>query len=156
MLIFAGLAMLSWGGWLYYQNWLEASKPPPAPILEISVDDLKRMMQLPALERSTAELTHHYEGAYKKTLQIVPEDEVIGFCFPNNGWAYPLYDSDLSRQLKYIPIDDLTFIQAMNRQNIKYLFIERLTPEQIQLIQQAVQQGHLRKIEEFLYALEQG
>ncbi|MFC1713921.1 hypothetical protein ACFL6S_09640 [Candidatus Poribacteria bacterium] len=124
-------------------------------VREISVDDFRRMMQLPALERSTAELTHHYEGAYTKTLQIVPEDETIGFCFPNNGWAYPLYDSDLSRNLKYVPVEDLQFTQFMKQQNIRYLFIERLTPEQTQLIQQAVQEGPLRKIEEFLYALEQ-
>ena len=120
---------------------------------EISVDDFKRMMRLPALERSTAELTHHYEGAYKKTLQIIPEDEIIGFCFPNNGWAYPLYDSNLSRRLKYVPVEDMQFVQSMKRESIQYLFIERV-PEQTKLIEQAVQEGSLREIEEFLYALE--
>lgn len=119
-----------------------------------SVDDYRKMMQLPALERSTAEFTDHYKGAYRKTLQLVPEDEIIGFCFPNNGWAYPLYDSDLSRHLKYVPIEDTQFTQSMKRQNIRYLFIERLTPEQTQLIQQAVQEGSLKEMEEFLYALE--
>lgn len=84
----------------------------------------------------------------------MPEDQIIGFCFPNNGWAYPLYDSDLSRHLKYVPIEDTQFMQSMKRQNIRYLFIERLTPEQTQLIQQAVQEGSLKEMEEFLYALE--
>jgi len=119
-----------------------------------SVDDYRKMMQLPVLERSTAEFTDHYKGAYRKTLQLVPEDEIIGFCLPNNGWAYPLYDSDLSRNLKYVPIEDTQFMQFMKRQNIRYLFIERLTPEQTQLIQQAVQEGSLKEMEEFLYALE--
>lgn len=123
---------------------------------QISVDDFKKMMQLPALERNTAELTHHYEGAYIKTLEIVPRDEILGFCFPNNGWAYPLYDSDFSRQIKYIPIEDSQFIQSMKQQNIHYLFIERITPEQMELIQQAIQDTSLKKIEEFLYALEEG
>ncbi len=33
--------MLGWGGWLYYQNWLEASQPPPARIVELSVANLE-------------------------------------------------------------------------------------------------------------------
>lgn len=122
---------------------------------EISLDDFKRMMNLPVLKRSTAELTHHYDGAYKKALQIIPKSEVIGFCFPNNGWAYPLYDSDYSRHLKYVPIQDMGFIQSMKQQNIHYLFIERITPEQTELIKQAVQEGYMEKIEEFLYALKE-
>jgi hypothetical protein len=129
-------------------NWISVLN-----VGEVSVEDFKRMMNLPVLERSTAELTHHYEGVYKKTLQIVPEDETIGFCFPNNGWAYPLYDSDFSRDLKYVPILDAQFIEFMKRNNIRYLFIERITPEQMDIIQNAVQTGKLVKIEEFLYAL---
>jgi hypothetical protein len=122
---------------------------------EISVDDFRRMMQLPALKRSTAELTHHYDGAYRKTLQLVPEDEIIGFCFPNNGWAYPLYDSDLSRRLKYIPIEGMRFTHSMREHNIHYLFVERITPEETELINRAIQEGVLEKIEEFLYALKE-
>jgi sortase A len=41
MLILGGLVLLGWGGWLYYQNWLEATKPPPARIIEVSVADLE-------------------------------------------------------------------------------------------------------------------
>ena len=40
------------------------------------------------------------------------------------------------------------------RHGIRYLFLERVTPEQMQLIGQAVQAGALEKIEEFLYALQ--
>lgn len=121
---------------------------------EISFDDFMKMMQIPPLQRSTAELTHHYDGAFKKTLQIIPKDEIIGFCFPNNGWAYPLYDSDYSRYLMYVPIEDLNFIEFMNKNKIKYLFIERITPEQTELIQRAVKSKKIKKLEEFLYALE--
>jgi len=118
-----------------------------------SVSDFQKTMALPPLKRSTAEFTHHYDGAYKYTLARVPKDEIIGFCFPNNGWGYPLYDSDLSRQLKYIPIEDETFIDSMKGQNIKYLFIERIKSEQQKLIQQAVLNGSLEQIQRYLYLL---
>lgn len=36
VLIVAGLALLGLGGWLFYQYQLEAGKPPPARILEVS------------------------------------------------------------------------------------------------------------------------
>ena len=120
---------------------------------EISLEDFQKMMSMPALQRSTAELTHQYDGAYKKALQIIPKDEVIGVCFPNNGWAYPLYDADFSRYIKYVPIEDMQFTRNMKQRGIHYLFIERIIPEQTQLIQKAVQAGSLKKIEEFLYAL---
>jgi hypothetical protein len=120
---------------------------------EISVDDFQKMMSMPALQRSTAELTAHYEGAFRKALQIIPKDEIIGVCFPNNGWAYPLYDADYSRRLEYVPIENINFIQEMKQKGINYLFIERITDAQTKLIQKAVQDGSLKKIEEFLYAL---
>ncbi len=39
ILIIGGLALLGTGGWMFYQYQLEASKPPPARILEVSVAD---------------------------------------------------------------------------------------------------------------------
>lgn len=48
LLILAGLALLGWGGWLYYQSWLEATQPPPARILTVSVADLETSTPVPA------------------------------------------------------------------------------------------------------------
>lgn len=39
ILIVTGLILLGAGGWMYYQYQVEASKPPPARILEVSVAD---------------------------------------------------------------------------------------------------------------------
>jgi len=118
-----------------------------------SVSDFQKMMALPPLERSTAEFTYHHDGAYEYTLSHVPKDEIIGYCFPNNGWGYPLYDCDLSRQLKYIPVENEKFIDFMKRQNIKYLFVERIEPEKQKLIQHAILNGSLEQIQGYLYAL---
>jgi hypothetical protein len=123
---------------------------------EISTEDFQKMINLPALRRSTAELTHHQEGMFKKVLERIPKDEIIGVCYPNNGWAYPLYDSDYSRHLEYVPINDIQFVRRMKEKNINYLSIERITPEQMQLIEKAVKDDYLVKIEDFLYALKKG
>jgi len=41
MLMAGGLVLLGWGGWIFYQQQLEASQPPPARIVEMSLDDLE-------------------------------------------------------------------------------------------------------------------
>lgn len=40
-LTFGGLALMGVGGWIFMQQQIEASKPPPARILEVSVPDLE-------------------------------------------------------------------------------------------------------------------
>jgi sortase A len=40
LLIIVGFGLLATGGWMFVQYQLEASKPPPARILEVSVEDL--------------------------------------------------------------------------------------------------------------------
>ena len=121
----------------------------------MSVNDVKRMMQLPALERSTARLLPDKLGRHKTALEIVPEDEVIGFCSSYKGRAYPLYDSDFSRRVNHLCIEDSGFIENMMERDIRYLFVDRMTRKQRQLTGEAVQQGHLRKLAEGLYVLEE-
>ena len=50
VLIIAGLALLGLGGWLFYQYQLEASKPPPARILEVSAPVI---LDTPGLDRAS-------------------------------------------------------------------------------------------------------
>ncbi|NJN99693.1 MAG: hypothetical protein HC875_39125 [Anaerolineales bacterium] len=40
LLIVVGVVLLATGGWMFVQYQIEASKPPPARILEVSVTDL--------------------------------------------------------------------------------------------------------------------
>lgn len=41
ILTVCGVALMSWGGWIYYQQYAEALKPPPAPIIEMSLAELE-------------------------------------------------------------------------------------------------------------------
>ncbi len=41
LLIASGLILLAWGGWIFFQGQLEASQPPPARIVEVSLADLE-------------------------------------------------------------------------------------------------------------------
>jgi sortase A len=38
----AGLGLIAFGGWMYVRQWVEASKPPPARIVQMSPDELER------------------------------------------------------------------------------------------------------------------
>jgi hypothetical protein len=118
---------------------------------EITAADFKKMAQLPAVQRKTAELSRYYPKGYKQTHAIVPLGETIGFCFPNNGCGYPLYDNDFSRHLEYIAVDNIGFLETMKVKNTRFLFVERLTDNQKQIVQQAVDSGRLVRIRDFLY-----
>ncbi|RMF02335.1 MAG: sortase [Chloroflexi bacterium] len=41
ILTVCGVAFISWGGWIYYQQYTEALKPPPAPIIQMSLAELE-------------------------------------------------------------------------------------------------------------------
>ncbi len=123
---------------------------------EISLDDFKRVMQIPPLQRSTAELTHHYDGAFKKALQIVPKDETIGFVFPIMVGHILFMILTIRVILCMCPLKVRILPHSMKQNNINYLFIERITPEQAKLIQIATENKKLKKLEEFLYVLEKG
>ena len=118
-----------------------------------SLDDFSKMMATPPLSRSIAELTRYNGGAYKETLERTPKDEIIGYNVDDNDWIYPLYDSDLSRHVMYVPIDNMSFIHFMKQHRINYLFVGRIGAIQSQLLEKAVQDGFLEKITGYLYAL---
>lgn len=120
---------------------------------EITAADFRKMAQLPANLRKTAELSRYYNKGYKQTQEIVPLGETIGFCFPNNGCGYPLYDNDFSRYLEYIAVDNIRFLDAMKAKKTRFLFVQRLSDNQKQIVQQAVDSGRLIRIRDYLYAL---
>jgi len=116
-----------------------------------SVADFQRMMSTPALERSTANFVHHHGGAYQEALANIPKGETIAYWVSNNDWIYPLYDSDFSRSLIFVPMKDMEFITTMRQHNLKYLFVG--PGGKNELLQKAIQEGILEKIATFLYEL---
>lgn len=108
------------------------------------------MMSTPPLSRSIAKLTQRNGNAYEETLKRVPKDKIIGYNVDDNDWIYPLYDSDLSRHLMYVPIDNMSFINFMKQHRINYLFVGRTGAIQNQLLEKAVQDGFLEKITGYL------
>jgi hypothetical protein len=123
----------------------------------LSVSDFQKMMSMPALERSAANLTHHAGGTHRRALAHVPKGEAIAYYVSNNDWVYPLYDSDFSRSLVYVPMKDMEFITTMKEQDLKYLFVYTFRQGELaqknELVQKAIQDGSLEKITDHLYAL---
>ena len=81
----------------------------------------------------------------------------MAYYVSNNDWAYPLYDSDFSRSLVYVPMKDMEFIITMKEQNLKYLFVYTFRQDELkqknELVQKAIQDDSLEKITDYLYAL---
>ena len=94
-----------------------------------SKDDLQRLMALPSLQRSLVNANLNYGWvtgrAYREVLKHVPEDEIIGYSLEKNDVIYPLYGSDLSRRLHYLPDSPASLVDSMNSHGIRYLYFPR-------------------------------
>ena len=89
-----------------------------------SKEGLVQLMSIPPLKRSAAHPSIPWSGGgiYQEIHNRVPKDEVIGYNAGKNHVIYPLYDSDLSRRIRYLPnsIDDVTGF--MKSQGMRYLY----------------------------------
>ncbi len=113
-----------------------------------------RMSHFPLLERSTAALGLFIGRSYYDALETIPPHEAIGYNTNYNGWVYPLYDADLSRQVRYVPIERDTDIPlAMRQRGVRYLFVALPPPEARNRIGEAAALGGLQQIGEGLYVL---
>ncbi|MHC4139248.1 MAG: glycosyltransferase family 39 protein [Planctomycetota bacterium] len=116
-----------------------------------NISDFQKMMSMPALERSTANFVRRHNSG--EALAHIPKGETIAYWVSNNDWIYPLYDSDFSRSLIFVPMKDMESITTMKQHNLKYLFVGPGGKNQNELIQKAIQRGVLEEITTFLYAL---
>lgn len=114
----------------------------------------RRMASLPVAERSTAALGMFIGRSYYDALRTIPPGEAIGYNTNYNGWVYPLYDADLSRQVRYVPLDpDTDVVRAMRARGVRYLFVALPPPEARAAISRTVARGGLRQIGEDLYVV---
>ncbi|MCP4662481.1 MAG: hypothetical protein GY856_44355, partial [bacterium] len=112
----------------------------------------KAMAGMPVSERSTASLGLYIGGSYRQALERVPPEEVIGFNVDENGWIYPLYGADLSRRIRYVPVDSDTDVPAaMHRRGVRYLFVSRPYPQQLEPVEALLHRGGLRKVGDGLW-----
>lgn len=113
-----------------------------------------RMSTFPVAERSTAALGLFVGRGYFDTLQTIPAQEAIGYNTNHNGWIYPLYDADYSRQVRFVPIEAETdIVQAMRLRDVRYLFTVLPSPVVQARVAQAVARGKLREINRGLYVV---
>jgi len=93
----------------------------------ITIEDFDRMLSLPVLKRSAASLRINVPDEYEKALEIVPNEAILGYAIHSNGFIYPLYRSDLSQQITFVPVSlegtCEEVAQAMEERGTRYLFV---------------------------------
>jgi hypothetical protein len=114
-------------------------------------------LQLPVTERSSAAHQALIAGeigpGYARALELVSRDAVIGYHIPPSGILYPLYGADLSRRLRYVPVEPgASVTDEMDRRGVRYLFTWRLSAAASVAIEQALATGTLVQLAPALYA----
>jgi hypothetical protein len=93
----------------------------------VSAMEFRSMLALPVRERHAALLRDNMPDPYTLAVQVVPAGEVLGYNVHGNGFVYPLYLADLSREIVYVPFsarDDCQSIaDAMTTRGTRYLLV---------------------------------
>jgi len=71
---------------------------------KISAEEFRSMLRLPTLQRHAALFEDNMPAPYAKALEFVPNDALLGYNVHNNGFVYPLYRSDFSQRVIYVPL----------------------------------------------------
>ncbi len=123
----------------------------------LSPEDWRRMARLDLRRRSSAELGLYIGDSYRQTLETLPAQTPLAYHvdYPgDDGWVYPLYGADLSRRLRYLPIDESTDLAAeVAARGARHLFVCRPRPIAQRKIDQALAAGTLERRGEGLYGL---
>jgi len=71
---------------------------------KVSAEEFRSMLRLPTLQRQAALFEDNMPAPYAKALEFVPNDALLGYNVHNNGFVYPLYRSDFSQRVIYVPL----------------------------------------------------
>ena len=123
----------------------------------IPLDEFKRMLAKPALERSAAGLYLTIGDTYEFAVATVPDDEVLGYHVSSNGFIYPLYGADLSQPVAYIPFGPTTpcpqLVEAVQEAGTRWLFLGYTSWRDVDRVRACAQDGFFTFRGENLYEL---
>ncbi|MEJ2551848.1 MAG: hypothetical protein P8Z34_14330 [Anaerolineales bacterium] len=92
----------------------------------VSVDEFGHILSVPVLERDAARLRVYVPQEYEDALEVVSNDEILGYNVGIDALIYPLYRADYSQVLAYVPIDVDESCESialkMHTRNTKWLF----------------------------------
>jgi len=118
------------------------------------------MLQLPALRRHAALFEDNMPAAFRNVLKFVPNEALLGYNVHNNGFIYPLYRSDFSQRVVYVPLspqDTCEDIAGRMRQSgTRYLVVapEHTSDENIARLRQCADlESEIRERAQGLYVL---
>lgn len=116
--------------------------------------DWSRMAGLPLGERSSARLGLFFGTRFQDALDRLPEDEPLGYTTNYNGFIYPLYGPDFTRDVRYVPLsDDSDLAREMKERGVRWLFASLPPPEAQRAIIAAGRAGTIRRAGEELFVL---
>lgn len=125
----------------------------------IPIGQFKRMLELPTTKRDSARLRITVPGEYQRALDLVPEDEILGYFVHQNGFIYPLYRSDYSQHLAFIPLQEIGGCEELRLEMVHrgtmWLFLWRADTSSQDLVNVCVQADFLVERENGLYELVQ-
>ncbi len=115
----------------------------------IPIRTFEEMLRRPVWERDAALLDVYMPDEYSSALEIVKAEERLGYNVHVNGFIYPLYRSDFSQDLVYVPFspadscDDIA--NEMRARGTRYLIVapEHTEDEKIQLLQRCAIDGNV-------------
>lgn len=124
----------------------------------IPLGQFKRMLELPAIQRDASRLRITVPQEYQDALDLVPVDEKLGYYVHQNGFIYPLYRSDYSQRLTFIPLQDIEGCEQlrleMTRRGTGWLFLWRAESSRLNLVNSCEATEMLSQRGEGLYELE--
>lgn len=118
--------------------------------------DFRRMIQTPVLKRSTTKLMEYREPEYAAALAHIRPDESFAYSMPQIDYVYPLYGNRFSRKPFYVDLNKDDPLPKMRTRGARYLFVTRAFGRGKAFLEQAVAEGTLVQVSDFLYRLSDG
>jgi hypothetical protein len=127
---------------------------------KISAEEFRSMLRLPALRRDAAVFEDNMPAPYANALEFVPNDALLGYNVHNNGFVYPLYRSDFSQRIVYVPFSPQASCEgiagSMGERGTRYLVVapEHTKDENIARLRECAEVGTIiRERAQGLYVL---